>query len=236
MISFLSTYSYLVGSLYLVALWIVLLFLSSTANRRESVAMGMLGIFANVANSGIYQSDWWHPTRFMSVGTIFGPIGIEDFLFGASVFGIASIIGDYLLNRKEKKPTERFWRSFLAIFLFSLVVFILFIFLLKAFSFYSFYATTAAWLAAAAFLLWKRTGLFREMLSGGVLLVLAGIPFYAFPLLFHPTWITDEWFLPKLSGVLIGGVPVEEFLWFFMIGSVVSVVWEWARSIRFVKG
>lgn len=79
-------YSYLIGDLILLAIWLVL-FLWRKDTRKEMAIISLLFGFLGTVVTLIYLMDWWHPL------TITGTrIGIEDFIFGFSTAGIAAVV------------------------------------------------------------------------------------------------------------------------------------------------
>ncbi len=89
-------YTYLIGDLILLVLWLVL-FLYRKDTRKEmlilSLIFGVIGPFVEL----VHVLDWWKPLTITSTIP-----GIEDFLFGFGIGGVASVVYEHLFNKKVK--------------------------------------------------------------------------------------------------------------------------------------
>ena len=65
----------------------------------------------------------------------------------------------------------------------------------------------------------------------GILMVLVSLPTYLVILLISPQWI-DHTYLSGLSGIRVTGVPVEEFVFWFLSGLVFGPFYEYWQGER----
>ena len=232
MIEFLSTYSYFTGLLYFLAVWVVVFFISSKRNRKEMFAMSVLGISSGIFGGLYYTVDWWHPLRLFPFNTPIGQFGLEDAVFGFTVFGVASVIVETVF-KCESRPQNSTRRTTLVVLGLSLIALTLLLVTKQVLGLHTFYASLISTAVIAIIFAYKSRLLLMHGLWGGVALTIVAIPAYLIPLFFNPNWIASEWKLEHLSGFTFLSVPIEEFIWFFFIGFLVSIFWEYARGIAF---
>ena len=113
-------YSYLIGALILLAVWIIL-FLWRKDIRKEMLVISSLIAVLSLPLNYLYAQDWWHPL------TITGThLGIEDIILGFAGGGIAAVVYEVVFKMKLKKrkigkklaKLELFFPLFLGLFLF----------------------------------------------------------------------------------------------------------------------
>ena len=71
-----------------------------------------------------------------------------------------------------------------------------------------------------------RPDLLRNTLFGGVLFLLLYGVFMLFLIMFAPGYIEQVWNLSAISGVLLGGIPVEELAFGFAFGLYWAGIYE----------
>jgi hypothetical protein len=174
-----------------------------------------------------YLQDYWRPQIF--TGT---RIGIEDFLFGFFIGGIASVIYLELFNKhiskqKDKKHHIRFMLSFVAIFIFIISFYV--------FGFNSIYASMITFLSLALLIYYFRHDLFIDGLMSGIFLAITMFLAYLIFLYIFPSAIQKWWFLNNISGILILGIPLEELLWAFSLGLVAGPTYEFITGLKLKK-
>ena len=175
----------------------------------------------------MHTTDWWNPS-YLSPNSV---IHIEDIIFGFTVCGITSTIYDDLGNKTKFKMKQ--YKSAIYMLMVVLVAFFATFTAFYIFKRSSFYSVMMAYTVICFGMLFLRKDLIIPMFISGLLILVASIPFYYIGLSINPAWITNEWYLSKLSGSLIFGVPIEEFIWFFFTGASFSCVWEALFSYKY---
>ncbi|OHA21798.1 MAG: hypothetical protein A2849_02600 [Candidatus Taylorbacteria bacterium RIFCSPHIGHO2_01_FULL_51_15] len=226
-------YAYLaLGLLYLI-FWLIL-FLSRRDLRREMLISSLLAGFLAIILEPFFLKDYWTPELINGWS-----VGIEDFLYGFAIGGIANVLyEEFFKKRFIRKRSERYhWRFLLILYIVSFSV------LLLGREFWglnTMYATLGALGAAFLSIMLFRPDLARDAIWSGILFTMITALVYIPVILSFPDFITSFWHLKNLSGILLGGIPLEEFLWAFMFGLVAGPFYEaWAglklRKVRYSK-
>lgn len=222
-------YAYLIGNIaILFPIWLILFFYRKDLRNDILLMSIVLGICGPLSELW-YLQDYWNPQTF--TGT---RIGIEDFLFGFFIGGIASVIYKELFNKhiskqKNKNHHLRFIFAFIAIaiFIFNILFYI--------FGINSIYASMVVFLSMASLMYYFRRDLFIDGLASGIFLAMIMFLAYLIFLLIFPEAIHKWWFLHNISGVLILGIPIEELFWAFSLGLVAGPAYEFFIGLRILK-
>lgn len=217
-------FAYLLGNLLLLLPIWTFLFYRRKDLRREMIILSIFTGIAGPISELWYLQDYWRPETI--TGT---PIGIEDFLFGFFIGGIAGVIYEEVFGKKYTKRVNRthHWPLFLIPFalLVSLGANTLFNLGLN-----SIYASTIGFLTLAILIIFFRKDLFWDSLGSGLLMgALMFLGYLAFFIL-YPEVITKWWLLHNISGILITGVPMEELIWAFGWGMVAGPLYEFTAG------
>jgi len=216
-------YTYLIGSLLFFIYWLYLFFKLKEYHRRL-LSISLFYAVLGVSFGLIYTSDWWQPETVLGYR-----VGIEDFLLGFSNAGIAAIW--YLLFFKIKSKGRASWAR-IAIPLISTGIITLILF--RIFDWNSFYANSIGILTAVIYILIKRRDLIKISLASGVVMILTSLPIYLLMIFISPGWVEHTWMLEKLSGILYFGIPIEDFVWYFLVGAMVSIVYPYYREEKYI--
>ncbi|KKQ36218.1 MAG: hypothetical protein US52_C0005G0008 [candidate division WS6 bacterium GW2011_GWA2_37_6] len=225
-ITYLREHPYLIGSLYFFGIWIVL-FILNKKDKKEQLVFGIIGGVLGVLVEQMHLNDWWRPNFIYDF-----PIHIEDIFFGIGVMGISSVLYEFLFKKKQKsysklRPTKRY-----KIILFIVAIFSMFgMYIL--FDVHSFWTSVIATFTVVIFIEIKRPDLTSSMVISGLLMVLIALPSYWIGLTLQPNAIDSDWVNSKLSGYQIIGLPIEEYIWFFLVGFGSSALWELAKGTKF---
>ncbi len=219
---------YFIGSLYFLLIWFIL-FLFNKNDRKEQWILSIFGVILGPIAQEMHLVDWWNP---QFIHTSF--IHLEDVIFGFSVVGISAVIYDVIFVKKLRKLKKLQIKT--AYFLISFIIAVFCLFgLFFIFSIASFITNIIAALVMFVFITIKRHDLVSSMLITGVILTLISLPAYLIGLAIDPDWISSQWYLDNLSGIMFMGIPIEEFVWFFTVGIGASALYEFAYGIRLVK-
>jgi len=225
-------YSYLIGDLVLLIVWFILFFWRKDVRKEMlalSIIFGVLGLFVQF----VYINDWWHPPTITNT-----KIGFEDFLLGFVTAGIASVIYEEIFKKRvriikySKKKEEINNFNFI---LFLLVGVILFFGSFYLFKISSVHASIIA-IGVPVFVIWlKRNDLIIDSLVSGLLLMIVSILAFVIPEIITPGIVKNYWFLDNLSGIIIFKAPLEDLIWFFLIGCYIGPLYEFWKKGRLVK-
>jgi hypothetical protein len=225
-------YSYLIGNLALIAIWLALFFWRKDVRKPMLIVSFISGIIGLIVDP-IYFSDWWSPQ------TITGTMpGIESFLLGFATAGIATVayielFSKKLRNRKgkQKKELEKNL-NFITIITLSLALLLISHFIL---GWNTFYASFPALLIPLAIIYIKRKDLIIESLISGIILAILSLIFYIIPEVITPGWITSAWNFNTISGIKFLKVPIEDIIWFFMVGLLIGPLYEYWKDKKLVN-
>ncbi len=230
-------YAYLLGIDLLIFLPAFLFFFFWRKDlRREMLTAGLVfGIIAFLSEP-IFMFDYWHPEYIFPLS--YGGIAlgsIEDFLFGFLQGGIAAVIFEVVFGKRfiKKKNHEHSWkRMILPIYAAGILLFITPIIFL---GWNSIHTSALSTLALLVPLVLYRRDLLPEAVISGILMVLFAFVGYHLLFIFYPEIITAWWKLENLSGLMISGIPVEEFLNAFIVGFFGGPFYEFFNGLRFKR-
>ncbi|MFA5999873.1 MAG: lycopene cyclase domain-containing protein [Candidatus Paceibacterota bacterium] len=216
--------------IYLIALipfgliWI-LIFKKRKDLRREMLVMStMVGILGLMTSYYWWTVDWWRPLNITSTR-----IGIEDFIIAFTSGGIMATIYEVVFKRGlYKRKLHHHVGAGLTILLFLSQTTM---WLFWGVGLTSFWASTVAMLLTALVVLFIRKDLIVTSLLSGILMALVSFSFYLVVLLISREWI-DHTYLYGVSGVRFIGVPIEEFIFWFLSGLVFGPFYEYWQGER----
>lgn len=195
---------------------------------RASLATAVFGL-----TEPIFVPEYWNPPSLFELAQRTG-FDIESLIFSFAIGGLGAISYNALTRtrpapvaaRERRDPLHRFHRV-------SLLVPIAAFGPLALVPWNSIYAAVVALALGSGASLICRPRLARKTFIGGALF----LGFYAVFMWglkwFAPGYIEQVWNLPALSGVLIDGIPLEEFLFGASFGLYWSGVYEhltWTES------
>jgi hypothetical protein len=124
-------YSYLIGTLALLIIWLILYYCRRDIRKEIFIVSLIFGI-AGLAVDPIYSSDWWFPLTLTNTMP-----GIESFIFGFCVGGIASIIYEILFKKRIrlKKLDNFYFKKSLNLLVIGILMILLFYFEVEFFLF-----------------------------------------------------------------------------------------------------
>ncbi|MEN9604382.1 MAG: hypothetical protein RJB39_67 [Candidatus Parcubacteria bacterium] len=215
-------YAYLIGNLcILLPLWLLFYFLRKDLRKElwtMSLIFGLIGPLSEVW----YLQDYWHPQLFN--GWI---IGIEDFLFGFFIGGIAAVIYEELFSRHlyNIRKTKL-----------SPIVFMWMILALCAGNIFftlglnSIYVSMVTFMLFALIIIIYRKDLLMDSLMSGILMGICFFSCYLIFLTLFPQAIDAWWKLKNISGIFVWKIPIEELLWAFGMGLMAGPLYEFVTG------
>ena len=221
-------YIYLLFTLICFIPWFIF-YLYRKDLRREmlvmSIFLALYGVFVDYA---WYTVDWWQPQ------TITGTrVGIESFLLGFTNGGVISVLYSVVFNKKSKK----YKKSPNTTGAISLIVFeILFISaLFWVFRIPSPIASSMGIAVTGVLLVIMRKDLLANALMGGLLTLLLSLPIYYLLTHFYPHFAQQTYLLDRLSGLIFIGIPVEDFIFYFLVGFLFAPFYKFWQNERLVQ-
>jgi hypothetical protein len=220
-------YTYLIWTLLLLLIWISL-YLYKKEGRKEMLIISLLFGIGGLLSELVYIQDWWRPITIINT-----PIGIEDFLFGFSVGGIASAIYSRIFNKKIKKEKvclPKLKYRYVGI-LFVLLFFGSFL-LFKN----SFYSSLLAYTSGIAIMWIKRRDLIFNSVISGILTLIIGTMITIILNIFYPGFIEQFWYLQKeWYSILLLRIPLREYIWYLLTGMFIGPLYEYALGRKLIN-
>ncbi len=214
---------YLIACLPFILVWAFLFFRRKDL-RGEMLFTGILIGLMSVATAYYWWTiDWWHPA------TITGTrVGVEDFVIGFFTGGIMAAAYEVLFRKRLYKAKAK--AHHLGGLTLLLLLGCLTSWLFWGVGISSFYASSIAMIIVATILFWDRRDLIIDGLLSGALMAFVSLSFYITIILISPDWIQQTYHWDGLSGILIRGVPIEEFIFWFLAGVLFGPFYEYAKS------
>lgn len=211
-------YVYLLAIAPIFLIWVCLYGIRKD-QRLEMLHVGVLIGFLSVVTSYLWwTTDWWTPP------TLFGTtVGIEDFLLGFLTGGIMSC-GFEILNKHydfKHNHTHTHVKAWLVVALVGITMSVLFwIFGLES-AISCFLSLCVGIIATLMF----RPDLWKIAIGSGMVTLVASIPFYYFVSL-YPAWVEATYPFEVMTGIRIAGLPLEEFIFWFLAGCLFGPFYE----------
>jgi hypothetical protein len=216
-----AEYTYLIGSILTIIIWAIFYYMRKDL-RKEMLVMGtIIAIIGLFLEFFIWTRDWWAPKTIS--GTV---IGIEDAIFGFGIGGISTVLYEVVFRKKVLTGKYHHKKKALAVAIFSFAILLSALFA----GLHSFYATSIGLLLPALAIYHFRKDLILKSMTTGALMAAGAFAGFFIMNIIQPTFVQEWWMLKNLSGLLLFGIPVEDVIWFFLVGTSVGCIY------RFWKG
>lgn len=225
---------FLYVSLAFFLVWAFILFLSKQT-RHEQLVMSVVGLVLAPGALMIASIDY----RSAGVTSV-ASIGIEDLLFAFSLFGIAAVIYQVVFGKHTKRLRgDRLFLShppthWLAHLIISLGIWACIALTLSAvLALSTIQAIIVGGLMVGTYVIADRKDLmFDALLSGLFVSVLVFVIEQLFFVRMYPEIASGYWQSAHLSGLALGGIPVEEILWAGVVGFTIGPLYEYMREMK----
>lgn len=219
-------FAYLIGSLFLLSLWVVIYVLKPRL-RRKMLIVSLFTASLGLTEPIFVPSYWMPPTLFNLAEKIH--FDFESIIFSFAVGGITAVLYEAIFKVKREKLSShnqhQSGHRIHAIALASPIVSFLLLFLLTPLN--SIYCAIIALVIGVIATWYCRPDLLQAMFIGGFLfLTVYFVIFFITFVLLTPGYIRVVWNFSNISGILILGVPVEELLFAGSLGAMWSSVYE----------
>lgn len=224
-------YVWLVWSGAFLIPWALLYFVKPGFRRkmlRVSLWTSLLGL-----SEPIFVPEYWNPPSLFDLAQRTG-FDIESMVFCFAIGGIGAVMYNALANKDiEEIPHDHRhsgrhrWHRLAIVSPYLIFPVLYFL------SWNPIYPGIVALAIGGIANVLCRPDLLRNTLVGGVLFLLLYAIFMLSLIIFAPGYIAQVWNLPALSGVLLGGIPLEELAFGFTFGLYWAGIYEhftWHRS------
>ena len=220
-------YAYLILTALLFPIW-AFLYLSKKEGRREVIIISFLFGIGGILSELVYVKDWWKPLTITNT-----LIGMEDFLFGFFIAGIASIIYSRVFHKKIKRENTLFLKfKYKYIAIFFVILFFGSFFILKN----SFYASLLAFIFGISVIWIKRKDLIFNSIVSGILTLIIGIIVYFIMNFFLFGFIEQFWYLNgEWYSALLFGIPMREYIWYLLAGMFIGPLYEYMMGRKLIN-
>ena len=219
-------FSYLVGTLFFFMAWMLCL-LVGTRYRRQSL-WGSVVSAPFALTSILFIPQYWTPPSLLNLDARY-KVGIEDFLWAAAVGGIASVIGEMVLEERLTRTRKETHKKYFAPFL---LLGILLVILQLWHPGKTIYNMIAALSVCALVILLLRPDLCPVQAVGALTFTVLYWMLFELLLRLYPNFIAQFYTVKNLLGIYVLGVPVEELLFAASGGAVWSVAYEYLQGYR----
>ncbi len=225
--------SFLFVTIALTIVWAIIYALSKTT-RHEQCVMSIIGLILAPGALVLASLDYRSGRDVTST-----MVGVEDLLFAACLFGIAAVIYQVVFSKHTARlkgarirlnhPVSH-WFSHLLIalglwaFISLSLTLVLHLSSVQAF-------IVGGMLVGTYVIADRKDLLFDALLSGLLVATLVFMVEQLFFMRIFPEAAAGFWQLENLTGILLGGIPVEEILWAAVVGFAVGPLYEYTRQL-----
>jgi hypothetical protein len=198
--------------------------------RREIISIAIFGAIWGPISEFWFFRDYWHPQ------SVLGNPLLEDMIYGAGISATASCI--YKVIAWKKYETSGRQKSHLREAAAIAVVYVAAMIILQmGFGVNSILVAIGVYLAAAAYIVYRRRDLLRASACSFVMMGLIAVGGYGLGLNFvinGPKTLSRIWLLyhKPLGITIIGYVPLTEVMWYAAWGSLLGIIYEFATGRR----
>ncbi len=221
-------------SFILLLIWTMIYFLAPLV-RKEMINTSLWTMPLGLSEP-LFVPGYWNPPSLFNLTQKTG-FDIESILFSFAIGGIGSVLYRIFIPVSLKpvrefeklKPRHKIHRYTLAIPIWVFLLLALFMNLNHI------YCSVIALFSGAISALYCRPDLKGKIFIGGILFT--GLYFIYFASLkwVYPEYIEKFWNFSNLSGILLYGIPIEEFLFAFTFGMFWSSIFEHLYWLKLIK-
>lgn len=216
---------YLLGSLILLAIWIII-YIRQKKLRKEMLIASIL-VTPAALSEVFFVPTYWLPD------TIGNPkLSIEDLIFSFAVGGIIAVTYELFMGRKIRH--QRLCNCYKGEVFHGLIlgvgvaaVFLVYLMLKINFM----YAVYIGIVVNIVLMVVTRPDLVGKILYSGLLFGSFYFIFFALFTIFVPGFFR-HWNFNNLSGIVLLGVPLEEIIWAVGAGALLGPIYEYLLSIK----
>jgi lycopene cyclase-like protein len=223
-------YAYLVGSLLFVPVWLLMYWRSPSSRREMLVMSALFTLTIGVPlEFWLYSRDWWHPLTITRTA-----IGIEDVIYSIGNGGyLAAVYAFTFRGQLKVRHNAPHW----PIRLLPLAITVgLPLVLAYGLGWQAFPSATVGSLIALTSVLAARRDLISVAAGSALVGTALAIPVYLAMDALFPGLVAATWDLPRLSGLLPLGIPIEDLAWYAYTAGLWSTYYKFATGRAVVRG
>jgi hypothetical protein len=217
---------YLIGFLPIGIIWALFFFVRKDLRQEMLVTSALIGVLSLVTAYYWWTRDWWHPATITHTR-----VGIEDFLMGFFTGGVMAAAYEVIFSKRFYKMkfggVQRLGGLTILLLLDCLMMYFFY-----ALGFKSFYASSIALALTAIVMFWERPDLIIDGITSGFLMIAITSISYLTVYLISPSWIAQTYYPDGFGSIPVLGVPIEEFIFWFLAGLLFGPFYEYARRLR----
>jgi len=214
-----------VWSLGFLLLWTIV-FLAYKAGRKRMIMASILTMPFGLTEP-LFVPEYWNPPSLFDLAQTTG-FDIESLIFCFAIGGLGLVLYDALFmvrhdpmsHDERAHARHRYHRLTLAS---PIIVFLL---LSLATNWNAIYTGSISMFVAGLAALWCRPDLKKKIWLGGGMFLMLYFVYFFFLDLMSPGYIERVWSLGNISGVILAGIPLEEYLFAFTFGMLWSSYYE----------
>ncbi len=231
-------YEYLAGIVIMFIVW-TFFFIMRKDLRKVMVWSGIfyviiltIGFFAHslISNDPLraITPGYWAPQTLFNLGQITGGYAIEDVLFMFFAGGIATALYEFFFHKKIViRPVKKLKRKHAL--LFGILVTLI---LHQVFYFNDMYLLIYFNFFGALAILWQRRDLIIHSLVGGLFFLCVYILGFLLLIQIYPNLVQDIYRLHLTSGIILLGIPLEEYLYAITFGMLWAPIYEYEHRYK----
>ena len=207
-------YIYVIGVLFFVGTWSALFGLAPKSRMPilwSSLAWGPAGPISEYW----HVKDYWNPHYLLKLEIGDWAFGVEDFLFAFMFGGLCAGMFDLLLRKSGHNDLTRFTAmGFMLLLCGVMACLVVMSSLVVLFNVNSLHSIVIAFLGGTIWILaWHPNWIPAALLTAATATVVMWIFYWGFLFRLFPSLVEQWWRSDALSGISIGGVPIEEVIW-----------------------
>lgn len=224
-LTFFSMYTYLFGAIIFFIPWCIV-FLKKRINRKEMLIYGVIfGIAAVLIGVRYALHDYWYPLY------LFPAFHFEDFLYGFFFGGLCTQIYFFFFETKERATKNHHPVFGIFALILSILSFVLITDILKL---NSIIAHIIPPLLIGIYIAYKNPKTVTIQVAAGLFATIITFIVFRLALIINPYVVSEIWYLNNLTGVLLLGIPLEEYLFAFSLGFGISLFHEFISGKQII--
>ncbi len=227
---------WLVFTLLFLLIWAIVYIFVTTLRKEMLWASVLTAPFG--LTEPLFVPEYWSPPSLFNLAAKIG-FDIESIIWCFAVGGIGAVLYELVfkvnhITMTSRERHQKRHRFYLTTLLLPIPVFLILFF---TSSLNPIYSASISMLFGAIGAWYCRPDLKNKILFGGLLFLSLYFVFFYLFILVYPEIVVMVWNLPAISGILIGGVPLEELLFAITFGMLWSSYYEhitWKKLVRAV--
>lgn len=215
-------------SLILLVVWLIIYLLLDYREQRKRMLVVSLWTSLLGITEKFFVPAYWNPPSLYDLAHRTG-FDIESFIFSFAIGGIAVLLYDKIFHSGYFEIKNRYSSKHRFHFLAILSAPIIFILLELLTPLNSIYSSEIALVLGGLATWYCRPDLKKKMLVSAFLFLILYFLYFRTLIILYPGYVQQVWNLKALSGILIFGIPLEEYLFALAFGFLWSSIYEHLR-------